>query len=107
MKYEGLMRLNSSVLPWSHAGKTAFTNWAAFCRDAVQGEALESRASWMEKNRRVREIEMEDLGMREGRKDGRGREVDLDDEMVEEMLREQRTWRVVLETELRAAVQMC
>ena len=99
--YEGMPHCFSMV-PWNRAGRTAFGNWAAFCRQAVSRNGVERRdfAIWTDKHGAVKEVKLMTLGMRENG-DGSARDFDLDDEMVEKMMAEQKEWRVKLERKLR------
>jgi hypothetical protein len=99
--YEGMPHC-FSVVPWNRAGRAAFGNWAAFCRQAVSGNRVEQRdfAIWTDKHGIVKEVKLVTLGMRENR-NGCVRDFDLDDDMVEKLMAQQKEWRVRLERELR------
>ena len=50
------------VLVGSSMSKKAFENWAAFCLDAVMGEAIESKGLWIEaKTGKEKEVDVENL----------------------------------------------
>ena len=111
--YEGMPHCFAMV-PWNAAGRSAFEEWARFCRECVldarkdigqdesngDGNGNEkSKATWTDKHGNVKEVRTEDLGMMaEG--EGHEREGDLDDRLVDEFLAYQREWRVEREVEI-------
>lgn len=100
--YEGMPHCFSMV-PWNRAGRTAFGNWAAFCRQTVTWSGVERRdfATWTNKYGRVKEVKLMDLGMRdEGQ--GHAMEMDLDDVIIDKLMANQKEWRVRLEEKLRS-----
>jgi len=91
----------NSMIPWNQSGRTAFANWARFCRQAVNGGIERSSATWSDKYGNVKEIDISELGMNDPSRKLNSREIDLDDATVEKLFQEQREWRVKLETDLR------
>ncbi|PQE29811.1 lipase esterase protein [Rutstroemia sp. NJR-2017a WRK4] len=88
-----------AMMPWNEAGRTAFNKCASFCKAAVEG-SLERRefATWTDKHGLIRRVKMSSLGMRNSE-----RRMDLDDELVDRLLENQRGWRVDLEQRLRGS----
>lgn len=89
-----------AIIPWNWAGRLAFQRQAAFCRTAVAARGVgASLASWICKNGTRKFVKFEELGMnREGEEPERA--VELDDETVDRLLRQQRAWRVRMEREI-------
>ena len=90
-----------AVFPFNAAGRTAFSNWARFCRDsASSGVRRRDCGTWTDKFGEMRNVKLSRLGTRDG--EWHGRDIDLDDETVNRMLTIQREWREKLEGSLRA-----
>jgi len=51
------------MIPWNQFGRSAIANWAAFCRQAVNGGIKRSSATWADKYGNVKEIYISELGM--------------------------------------------
>ncbi|TVY82066.1 Esterase [Lachnellula suecica] len=98
--YEGMPHC-FSMIPWNRAGRSAFSNWATFCRQAVRGGvARVDYGTWTNKHGAVRAVGLMELGMCiQG--EVRVRDEDLDDVMVDQAIATQKAWRVRLEESLR------
>ncbi|TVY23886.1 Esterase [Lachnellula hyalina] len=103
--YEGMPH-GFSMIPWNKAGRSAFTNWAAFCKQAVGGGIQRvDYGTWTNKHGVVRVVSLMDLGMR--RQGGvQVRDEDLDDAKVDQYMAIQRDWRVKLEEQLRVECEV-
>ena len=61
-QWEAMPHCFAMVLMGSMMNNRAFDSWAAFCQDAVMGEAMESRALWVEaKTGKEKEVDVEYL----------------------------------------------
>ncbi|KAI9647565.1 hypothetical protein NHQ30_003950 [Ciborinia camelliae] len=86
-----------AMMAWNKAGRTAFANCSAFCIEAVKRRVTrEDLGSWTNKDGEVKIIELEKLGM-----SNTERGMDLNDVVVNKLLKGQRRWRVNLEKKLR------
>lgn len=99
--YEGMPHC-FSMIPWNKAGRSAFANWAAFCKQAVGGGIQRvDYGTWTNKHGVVRAVSLMDLGMtRQG--EVQVRDEELDDARVDQLIARQKDWRVKLEKQLRA-----
>jgi acetyl esterase/lipase len=97
--YEGMPHC-FSMIPWNRAGRSAFANWAAFCKQAVRGGVERvDYGTWTNKHGAVRAVSLVELGMcTQG--GVQVRDANLDDVMVDQFLATQKEWRVRLEEKL-------
>ncbi|KAF2014198.1 hypothetical protein BU24DRAFT_392327 [Aaosphaeria arxii CBS 175.79] len=87
--YEGMPHC-FQMMRWSWQGRRSLKNWGKFCRDAVNGTVAEQDyATWTTRFNVVKKLPLADLAK------------EVDEDVVDELLVEQRDRRILLEKELR------
>jgi len=92
---------------WNNQGRKAYDGLLDFCRQITSKNGIQKRTygTWMNRHGLIRKVDLDRLGLCDVEMINSkpyGREIDLNDDLVDELMDRQKAWRVELENHLRA-----